>query len=203
MMTPTQAKIDDILAVIERATPMAEAERLAKLAGIENEWKGSIEALTHAQAERDRLVEHRKAQIFADEVARHRDALERRDACAAELAKLDAKIATFPENERNLFAKANEIAGWTQRATSSGPHYRTSDVQTDAFGNILDVPPRDRTHNSVVPAENWEAVKQIREIYIERAIVGQNLSTMDNALRDFIAMNPALAFVKRRHLVTV
>lgn len=203
MLTPIQAKIDDLLAEIDRLSPLAEAERLANAAGIENPWKGSVEALTRAQADRDRLVEQRKAEAFADEVTRYRDSLERRDACATELATLDAKIAAFPDSERTLFARANEIARWTQRATGAMPYaaFPSSDAQRDAFGNVLDVPPRDHNHKAVVPAENWEAVKQLREIYIERATVGQSLVTMENGLRDIVSKNPALAFVKPRQRV--
>jgi hypothetical protein len=198
MLTARENEITDLVNEIERLTPLAEAERCADLAGIENHWKGSAGALAEALAKRDRLVEGRKSEIFAAGVAQHQDQLEHREVAAANLAELDAKIATFSEENRRFFEAANNIAQWIRQATAPGPHYRMSDVQTDAYGNVLDISPRDNSRRQVVPDEHWESVKRLRELYKERAIIGQSLATLDSGLRELVAKNPALAFVKLR-----
>jgi len=136
MLTPTQAKIHDLVARIENLAPLAEAERLADVAHIENPWKGSIEALAAATTERDWLVEQQKAESFAREVERYRDSLERRENAAAEVAELDAKIATFSRETHDYFTVCNELTHWVEQATRPGriiPPRPSSATPAEAF----------------------------------------------------------------------
>ena len=203
MMTNAQAEIMELQAEVERLNPSAKAERLASVAGIENRWEGSIDALARAESALSEAKERHEAEIFADQVRQIEDLLTRRAESAAQLAELDAKIATYSAETRDYFNAANAIMDWVRRATSSGPQYRTTATQVDAFGNVLDVPPLDRVRKPVVPVDEWEAVKALRDLYIKRATIGQGLSGMDSSLRDLTAKNPALLLVKVRSLVPV
>src|SRR5579871_3742446 len=97
MLDTTQAKISELVAEIERLTPLAEAERLAELAGIENLWLGSTRALHAAEKERDRLVDERKGKLFAERVGMIQNELERRIPLAERTRELEAKIAEFSQ----------------------------------------------------------------------------------------------------------
>jgi hypothetical protein len=195
MLNHTQAKLNELSGKIAQLETEAKAERLADVAGMENHWRGQGEALAEARAEYDRLIEKREAEVFADDCRRYANEIERRAALGAQIAELDAKIATFSEQTRDYFRAANDIMRWTERATSSGPHFHTSATQRDAFGNVLDVPPLDHLRRPVVPEGEWPAVQEIRDLYNKRAAIGQGLSGMDSSLRDMIAKNPALAYV--------
>jgi hypothetical protein len=203
MMSNVQAKMAQRQAEIDRLTPLAKAERHARVAGIDNPWDGSIDALARAQAALSEATEQREAQVFADQVRQIEDLLERRAEAASQLAAVDAKIATYSEQTRDYFRAANDIMRWTDRATSSGPHFHTSATQRDAFGNVLDVPPLDHLRKPVVPDAEWPAVQEIRDLHNKRATIGQGLSGMDSSLRDMIAKNPALAKVVARTVVPV
>jgi hypothetical protein len=62
----------------------------------------------------------------------------------------------------------------------------------DAYGNIRDAPPLDHLRNPMVPPEEWEAVKALRDLHIQRAIIGQGLSSLDQGIRDAITRNRRL-----------
>ncbi len=199
MMTTTQVKISELVVEIERLTPLAEAERLATIAGIEDLCVGCGEALDAAKAERDRLVDERHAALLADEVRSYRATLERRDEALAQLSKLDVEIAGFSEQELDLFRRANGMAKWTDRAIGRFPQGPLSSVTfRDRFGNVLDVSPIDAHQKKIVPDEHWPAVQQLRDLYVQRATIGQSLDSIESGLRDMAVKNPALAFVKAR-----
>jgi hypothetical protein len=205
MMSTTQEKISELVAEIERLTPLAEAERLAAIAGIEgieDICVGCGMALDAAKAERDRLVDERQAALLAEEVQRYRDGCAQRDEAWAQLSKLDAEIAGFSEQERDLFRRANDMARWTDRAIGRFPQGPLSGVTfRDRFGNILDVSPIDAQQKKIVPDEHWPAVQLLRDLYVHRAILGQNLGSMDQSLRELTAKSPAPAHLKARHAV--
>ncbi len=200
-MTTTQVKISELVAEIERLTPLAEAERLATIAGIEDLCVGCGEILDGAKAERDRLVDERQAALLAEDVRHYRDTRDRRDETFAQISKLDAEIASSSEQERDLFRRANDIAKWTDRATGRFPQgHLASATFRDRFGNILDVSPIDAQQKKIVPDEHWPAVQKLRDLYVQRAVIGQSLSSIESGLREMAVKNPALAFVKARQL---
>jgi hypothetical protein len=200
MLNGSQMKVDELQSEVDRLTPLAKAERLADAAGIENYWKGSTAQLKGAQQALQCAIDEREAQAFASEVRQIEDLHVRRDEVTVQLKKLDDKVATFSEVERTYFKRANDLMRWTDHVTSSLPQYPTSATQRNWKGEILDIPPKDHLHQPVVPDEAWEAVKELREIYKERAVIGQSLSNMDGALRDLIARNPALALIRSPQL---
>jgi hypothetical protein len=204
MLTPTQAKIHDLVIEMERLAPLVEAERLADVAGIDNLWKGSAERLGAVTAERDWLVEQRTAEVFGEQVRQIQDLLERQSELTAQLGGVDVKIATFSEETRGFFRRANELMSWIDRAIGSRPaHFYPAATQRDAFGNVLDISPKDPRdpRHPLVPDAEWPAVQEIRELYIQRSGLGQQLSIIDSSLRDLTAKNPALALVKAREAV--
>jgi hypothetical protein len=83
-----------------------------------------------------------------------------------------------------------------------GPHYPSSAIQRDSSGSILDIPPKcardpDPTR-PLVPESEWPAVQEFRDLYIKRAIIGQNVAQINQALRDMVVKNPALSHVTAR-----
>lgn len=199
MMGATELKISELVEAMERLTPLAAAEELANLtSAFPNYWEGSSEALARAVAERDRLVAERKAQTLAADIQGVQESQGHRDVAAAELATVDEKIAAFSDQERDYFKRANDIARWTDKAAGLIPaHYHLAgDHKLDGYGRTMDVSPEDPQHRPIVPEEHWERVKELRELYIQRACVGQSMASIDSGLRDLVAKNPALAFVK-------
>lgn len=69
--------------------------------------------------------------------------------------------------------------------------------------SFVDVPPIGNDKRPVVPMEEWQAVKQYREIYLHRQAVAAQLDNIDRGLRGMIAKTPALAFVTARKAVPV
>lgn len=199
---PTQVKINDCQATIDRLKPFAEAEEMAAIGGMTNHFQGSIKQLQQAEATLERLRKEYKAEIFASEVDRYEKALARRDEAAAQLAELNAKIDSFSETTKEYFRKANVRALWIDRPAGMGNFPVHGANQRDALGRLLDVSPLDaHTGLKIVPDEEWEAVKQVRELYKERSIIGQNLDGLQRDVQHFIAKNPALAYVKPRQSV--
>ncbi len=193
----------NILAEIERLEPLAKAEQLA--GGRDNPWKGKTAELNAARARLEAAREGRKAQAQAEKVSHYQDLLERHGDVAARLAEFDAQLADFGETTRKYFAAANDIMRWT------GFGLRT-DVRTGkeilepcspynvrgVWGVLVDEPPLDINKRPVVPAEEWEAVKRYRYVYLQRQGVAGELDSINRSLREMIALTPALAYVKAR-----
>jgi hypothetical protein len=199
MMTTTQVRISELASQIATLEPLAQAERLANIAGIEDLCVGCGEALAAAKTERDKLIDERQAELLADDVRRYRDTCDQRDEASTQLSKIDAKIAEYPEQEREYFKRANDIARWTDKATGAFPQYNLVGAwKLDAYGNKLDVSPEDAQHRPVVPDQSWSRVKELRDLYISRTTVGQSLSSIQTGLRDMVLKNPALAYLKPR-----
>jgi hypothetical protein len=119
-----------------------------------------------------------------------------RDEASTQLSKIDAKIADYSEQEREYFKRANDIARWTDKAAGAFSQYNLVGAwKLDAYGNKLDVSPEDAQHRPVVPDEHWPAVQQLRDLYAQRATIGQSLSAIDSGLRDMAVKNPALAYL--------
>jgi hypothetical protein len=200
VLTTVQGSIAQLQQEIARLEPFAKAERLADVAGVDNFWAGSGKALKEAQAALDRELAKREAEAFAADVRSFLELRDRRNKAAGELAEYDAKVALFSETTRAYFVRANDIAKWVERANGTMPYPSVAHTaqQRDPYGNVLDVPPRDHRHVPVVPDEEWESVKALRELQISRGIVGRNLATMDQSIRDIVARNPALVSIPPR-----
>jgi hypothetical protein len=138
-------------------------------------------------------------------VRSYQNLLDRREDVGSKLAEWDAKLAALGDTTRDYFAKANAITRW------SGFGVRR-DVRTDKeivepvspytrrglFGDVIDEPPIGCDKRPVVPAEEWEAVKQYRELYLQRQGVAGELDNISRDLCELVAKNPALSFVHAR-----
>ncbi|MGA7094768.1 MAG: hypothetical protein WBW89_00045 [Candidatus Cybelea sp.] len=197
----------EILAEIARLEPLAKAEQLS--GGRDNPWKGSTEALKDARARLEAARIAREAEVQAEEVSMCQDLLDRREDALPKLAEFDAKLAAFGEGTRDYFARANDIMRWEGLGVRVDGRTGETLIEPlskfkrhDAWGNVLDEPPIGANKLPVVPAEEWEAVKQYRYLYFQRQGVASELDNINRSLRDTIEKTPALAFVKPRQTVS-
>jgi multidrug efflux pump subunit AcrA (membrane-fusion protein) len=197
----------DLLAEIERLEPLAKAEQLA--GGRENPWRGKTEELKAARTRLDAARVAREAEAQAQEVRNYQILLGRRGAVSAKLAEFDAQLAALGETTRDYFAQANAIMRWLGFGLRRDP--RTGEELIEPlspytcrglWGNVIDEPPIGCDKRPVVPAEEWEAVKQYRYLYCQRQGVAGELDSISRDLRYMVAKTPALSFVKARQPVT-
>lgn len=180
---------------IERLEPLAQAERLAQIADVENHWKGSGRALEDARVALEHAKEHEQAMAFARDAQLYRQMREQEASLGADIAACNAEIAAFTEEQRTYFARANALMRWTDR-NGLGSHPYMSATQFDSQGKPLDVSPRDinQPHRPpIVPDDEWEAVKNLREIHLRRARVGQAHTNVRNAIADLQKRWPAFS----------
>lgn len=184
----------ELLAEIERLEPLAKWEQLAS--GPDNPWKGKTEELEAARAALEAARTRREAETQAEEVRRYQNALERHEFVRARLAEIDAKLNALGDDIGDYFKKANERALWVNRPAGMGNLRVHGGQPIDSRGRVVDVSPLSITGRKIVPDDKWEAVKQYRDLCIQREGVGNELSIIDRSLRDLVARMPALALVQ-------
>lgn len=184
MLTATQAQVFDIQRDIENIQPLAKAERLADVAGIKpNLWVGNAQKLRELEAvlESARLAD--EARAFSEDVRAFRSALSARKRFFAEFSSIEASIAEFDDEARDMFTKVSVVYRWDQRVSDID---RARLEKRDRFGNIIPPP------GFNIEDELWAKLLALRNLHSQRLNASDNVSSTERDIQDAVRRNPAL-----------